>query len=125
MLDVSLAPDVPPLDPDLARNFYTTSSCGLCGKASIEAVAVQGRFELHGADFSIDRRALGPLPEALQREQAVFEQTGAGELGREFSWRRHPLNYAVSVATVRRGLGARNAGTWVAFFTLNNRSASR
>src|SRR3954449_5852793 len=38
VLDVSLAPGVAPPDPDLARSFYTTSSCGLCGKASIDAV---------------------------------------------------------------------------------------
>src|SRR5450631_174189 len=35
VMDVSLAPAVPLPDPSLARSFYTTSSCGLCGKASI------------------------------------------------------------------------------------------
>ena len=38
VLDVTLAPDVPAPDVDLTRNFYTTSSCGVCGKASLDAV---------------------------------------------------------------------------------------
>lgn len=38
VVDVALAPGVPAPDASLARNFYTMSSCGLCGKASLEAV---------------------------------------------------------------------------------------
>ena len=38
VLDVTLAPDVPAPDVDVTRNFYTTSSCGICGKASLDAV---------------------------------------------------------------------------------------
>ena len=38
VLDVTLAPGVPMPDVDVTRNFYTTSSCGVCGKASIDAV---------------------------------------------------------------------------------------
>ena len=41
VLDVTLAPGVAPPDPSLERSFYTTSSCGLCGKASIDAVRTQ------------------------------------------------------------------------------------
>lgn len=60
----------------LERHFYTTSSCGVCGKASIEAVAVQGRFDVRSAAFRIRAEVLGTLPSALRREQAVFEETG-------------------------------------------------
>ena len=60
----------------LERHFYTSSSCGVCGKASIDAVAVQGRFDLHAARFAVGRDVLGGLPAALQAQQAVFEQTG-------------------------------------------------
>src|ERR1700738_4390294 len=35
VLDVTLAPDVPAPDVGVTRNFYTTSSCGVCGKASL------------------------------------------------------------------------------------------
>jgi FdhD protein len=53
-----------------------TSSCGVCGKASIEAVAVQGQYDLGAVDFRISGAALGRLPAALKTQQAVFEQTG-------------------------------------------------
>jgi FdhD protein len=60
----------------LERNFYMTSSCGVCGKASIDAVAVQGQYDVGATDFTMTGAALGRLPAALKAEQAVFEQTG-------------------------------------------------
>jgi FdhD protein len=60
----------------LERHFYTSSSCGVCGKASLEAVAVQGRFDIAANVFAVARDVLGGLPEALRSDQAVFEQTG-------------------------------------------------
>ena len=44
VLDVALAPGVAPPDTGLERNFYTTSSCGVCGKASLDAVRLKTRF---------------------------------------------------------------------------------
>ena len=46
VLDVTLAPGVAPPDPSLERSFYTSSSCGLCGKASIDAVPGTDQNEL-------------------------------------------------------------------------------
>lgn len=43
VLDVTLAPDVPAPEVDVTRNFYTTSSCGVCGKSSLEAVRLSSR----------------------------------------------------------------------------------
>ncbi len=60
----------------LKRHFYTSSSCGVCGKASLEAVAVQGRYDLHGAALRVRAEALGTLPERLRAQQSVFERTG-------------------------------------------------
>jgi FdhD protein len=60
----------------LERHFYTSSSCGVCGKASLDAVAIQGRFDIASNDFSVERGVLGGLPEALMSDQAVFEETG-------------------------------------------------
>jgi len=60
----------------LERHFYTSSSCGVCGKASLDAVAVQGRFDIATNDFSVSREVLGMLPAALRSDQAVFEVTG-------------------------------------------------
>jgi FdhD protein len=73
---VELAPGVTVDFKRLERNFYMTSSCGVCGKASIEAVAVQGQYDLEAVDFRISGAALGRLPAALKTQQAVFEQTG-------------------------------------------------
>jgi FdhD protein len=73
---VELAPGVTVDFKRLERNFYMTSSCGVCGKASIEAVAVQGQYDLGAVDFRISGAALGRLPAALKTQQAVFEQTG-------------------------------------------------
>ena len=60
----------------LKRNFYTSSSCGVCGKASLEAVAVQGRYDLHGTALQVSAETLGALPERLRALQSVFERTG-------------------------------------------------
>jgi len=73
---VELAPGVPVNFKRLERNFYMTSSCGVCGKASIEAVAVQGQHDIGAMDFKMPGAALGRLPAALKTQQAVFEQTG-------------------------------------------------
>ena len=73
---VDLAPGVKVDFKRLERHFYTSSSCGICGKASLDSVAVQGRFDLHATPFRIDAGALGRLPAALSSVQEVFEQTG-------------------------------------------------
>lgn len=66
-----------PVDLDrLERHFYTSSSCGVCGKSSLEAVKVQSRYDIASVPFTIGRDALAGLPEALRREQAVFDRTG-------------------------------------------------
>ena len=59
----------------LERHFYTTSSCGVCGKATLEALEVQG-CEVLQAGFSVDPAVLRGLPDTLRDAQAVFEQTG-------------------------------------------------
>ena len=43
VLDIALAEGVPPPDVGVERNFYTTSSCGVCGKASLDAVRLNSR----------------------------------------------------------------------------------
>jgi FdhD protein len=60
---------------DLQRNFFAASSCGICGKASINAIRVRG-LRLPHADFSVDPEMVCRLPEVLRSEQAVFSRTG-------------------------------------------------
>lgn len=77
VVDVGLAPGVPVPDVALERNVYTTSSCGLCGKASLDAVRTVSRVP----PPATERPALTPdllsaLPDRLRSAQAVFERTG-------------------------------------------------
>jgi len=60
---------------DLQRNFYAASSCGICGKASINAIRVRGLRHLDSG-FRVDPEMLCQLPEALRAEQEVFSRTG-------------------------------------------------
>jgi FdhD protein len=60
----------------LERHFYTTSSCGVCGKASIEAIQMQGCPVLPRNSPVIDSSVIHHLPEALRSAQPVFERTG-------------------------------------------------
>jgi FdhD protein len=59
----------------LQRNFFAASSCGICGKASINAIRVRGLKQLE-TDFRFDPEILCRLPETLRSEQAVFSRTG-------------------------------------------------
>ena len=76
VLDVTLAPGVAPPAPETARNFFTTSSCGVCGKASIEAIETVSRYDVSGDESTLDAEMLATFPERLRAEQAVFAKTG-------------------------------------------------
>ena len=76
VLDVALAPGVALPDLSLARNFYTTSSCGLCGKASIDAVESVSSYDVADDDVRVDAATLAALPDRLRDHQAVFDKTG-------------------------------------------------
>jgi len=76
VLDVTLAAGVPAPDPALARVFFTTSSCGLCGKASIDAVRTQSSFEVRDDPLVVDADVLTGFPDKLRNAQAVFDKTG-------------------------------------------------
>ncbi len=60
----------------LERHFYTSSSCGVCGKASIEALQMQGCPVLPKGAPLVQSDVIHRMPEALRRQQAVFERTG-------------------------------------------------
>jgi FdhD protein len=76
VLDVDLDPSVPPPDPSVERAFYTTSSCGVCGKASLEAVRAVARWPVDGDPVRVRPALLSALPDRLREAQAVFDRTG-------------------------------------------------
>jgi FdhD protein len=66
-----------PLDLDrLNRNFYTTSSCGVCGKASIEAVTASAGIRHVTSDLIVRESLLRAMPETLRAAQSGFAETG-------------------------------------------------
>lgn len=60
----------------LERHFYTTSSCGVCGKASIEAVEVQCHFEIPEEVPKVTAKLIHELPDLLLKSQSIFDCTG-------------------------------------------------
>jgi FdhD protein len=72
---VDLAPGVTLDSEALRRNFYAASSCGVCGKASIDAVRAHG-MEPPNASFQIEAEVLCRLPDQLRASQAIFGRTG-------------------------------------------------
>jgi FdhD protein len=76
VVDVVLDPGVPPPVTDPSRNFYTTSSCGVCGKASIDAVRTRSRFDVADDPLRIPALLLAGLPAKLRAAQRTFDRTG-------------------------------------------------
>lgn len=88
VVDVRLAPGVELPDITLERNVYTTSSCGLCGKASLDAVRTTARFPIADTPpVRIEPALLAGLPDRLRAAQRVFDRTG-GSTRRPSSPRR-------------------------------------
>ena len=75
VLDLTLSPGVPVPDASIQRSTYTTSSCGVCGKASIDAVRTRSAYPIDD-DVRIDPAWLTALPDRLRAGQEVFEKTG-------------------------------------------------
>jgi FdhD protein len=108
-VDVELRPGVEPR-AGWQRNFYATSSCGICGKASVDAVRVAAEPLPEGPE--VDVEVLASLPERLRAAQRVFERTGGlhaaglfrpdGELivAREDVGRHNAVDKAVGRAAV-------------------------
>ncbi len=74
IVDVQLAETS--LDPEqIRRNFFMTSSCGVCGKASIEAVKAHG-LRRPNPNFLLDPEVLCTFPNSLKAAQSIFDRTG-------------------------------------------------
>lgn len=73
---VQLAEGEMPLLKSAERNFYTTSSCGVCGKSSIDAIKTVSQFTVQPDRLRIRPELLHALPALLREKQEVFDSTG-------------------------------------------------
>ncbi|WP_203660306.1 formate dehydrogenase accessory sulfurtransferase FdhD [Actinocatenispora rupis] len=102
VLDVVLAEGTPAPDVDPTRNFYTTSSCGMCGKASIDAVRTRSRHPVADDPVRVGPDVLTVLPDRLRAAQQVFDRTGGLHAAGLFTAAGEPV-------CVREDVGRHNA----------------
>lgn len=114
VLDVTLAAGVAPPSLDVTRNFYTTSSCGVCGKASLDAVRVTGRFTPGADPATVAAATLEAMPARLRSAQKVFDSTGGLHAAALFG-------VDGTMLAVREDVGRHNAVDKVIGWALENR----
>ena len=101
VVQVELADDALVDESQLSRNFYTTSSCGVCGKTSIDAVNVAFP-KIERTEFVTDHRVVKQLPDRLRSWQTEFKRTGGIHASASF-------NVAGEIQRVREDVGRHNA----------------
>ena len=74
LLNVLLAPEVHVDFDKLTRHVFASSSCGLCGKATIDAVRTS--FPAIESDLKIDAQVLLKMPDMMRQQQSTFDRTG-------------------------------------------------
>ena len=100
-LIVDLAPSVDFSVERLQRHFYMTSSCGVCGKSSIEAVMAQG-FKPVPSTVQLNAETIASLPPKLRNQQTVFDETGGLHAAGSFDG-------SGTLITLREDVGRHNA----------------
>ncbi len=75
VIQAELAPDAAPDFVKMKRHFFAASSCGICGKASIDSIRAR-LLAAPNPDFRLDAELLVRLPDALRSSQDVFQRTG-------------------------------------------------
>jgi FdhD protein len=111
LLNVVLAPEVPVDFERLTRHVFASSSCGLCGKATIEAVRTT--FPPVESDVRVDAATLVRLPEVMRAAQPAFDQTGGVHAAALF-------DVAGKLIVLREDVGRHNAVDKVLGFALLN-----
>ena len=86
----------------LSRNFYTSSSCGVCGKTSIEAVQSVRPVYKSQESLIVDQAVIIDLPGVLRKQQSIFEHTGGLHAAALF-------NEAGKLLLLREDVGRHNA----------------
>jgi FdhD protein len=73
---VNLQANIVPVLQKTERNFYTTSSCGVCGKTSIESIKTVSVYKDSEDDILLNAALFCRLPHLLRQQQRLFESTG-------------------------------------------------
>ncbi|GAB2763226.1 formate dehydrogenase [Terrabacter sp. 28] len=113
VIDVTLAAGVAAPDASATRAFFTNSSCGVCGKASIEQLRAQSAFDVRSDPVELAAKVVVELPDALRREQRSFDKTGG----------LHAAGLATAdgeLLVVREDVGRHNAVDKVVGWALQN-----
>ena len=101
-ITIALREDIP-FDPaSLQRHFYTTSSCGVCGKSSIEAIYQQCPAPSPIVETSLDAAIICSLPDRLREHQDLFNATGGLHAAALF-------DFKAQLTILREDIGRHNA----------------
>lgn len=76
VITIQFQPNTTPVLATLDRNFYTTSSCGVCGKSSLDAVKTKSIFPPSHESLPVSSTILNSLQEKLRGHQKIFDVTG-------------------------------------------------
>ena len=113
VIDGTRAAGVAAPDASAPRAFFTNSSCGVCGKASIEQLRAQSAFDVRSDPVELAAKVVVELPDALRREQRSFDKTGG----------LHAAGLATAdgeLLVVREDVGRHNAVDKVVGWALQN-----
>lgn len=106
LLTITLAAHVPAPAVDVRRNFATNSSCGVCGKSSLEAVRLATRHRPDADPITVAAAALTALPDRLRDAQSVFASTGGLHGAALFDFAADPAGVLLAA---REDIGRHNA----------------
>jgi FdhD protein len=112
VISATLAAETAAVSKKLQRNFYAASSCGICGKTSIEAIRVRG-IRMPNPAFRVSSTILCELPEKLRESQAVFGRTGGLHAAAAFT-------ASGELLVLREDIGRHNAIDKVVGWALQN-----
>lgn len=86
----------------MERHFYTTSSCGVCGKSSLDAIRTVCSYGPSDSNFTVSRKLIMAIPDKLNSSQEIFQNTGGLHAAALF-------HLDGSMAVVREDVGRHNA----------------
>ena len=96
------------------RNFYMTSSCGVCGKSSIDSVRTNSQYKIEIIKDSVSKKVILSLPEILRKHQDIFDSTGGLHASGLF-------NISGEFIALKEDVGRHNALDKLAGYALENK----